>query len=918
MKKRVFTVLLFILAFLNQGLFSQNYHPDAIDIPYKKFVLPNGLRLVVHEDHKAPIVAVNIWYHVGSKNEKPGKSGFAHLFEHLMFNGSENYNTDYFQALEAIGATDLNGTTNEDRTNYFQNVPVNALDQVLWLESDRMGHLLGAIDQAKLDEQRGVVKNEKRQGENQPYAKGWDIIQKEMFPPHHPYGHTVIGEMEDLESASVEDVHEWFKAYYGAANAVLVIAGDITPEVAYEKAMLYFGNIPAGPTIARPLVNIPKRTGETRSEFQDRVPEAQVVMVWNTPQWGTEESVYLDLVSDVLSSGKNSRLYKKLVYDLQFCTSVFSFNNPSEIAGNFYIGARVKQGHTVAEVEKAINEELMSFLNNGPTDEEINRVKSAYFAGFIKGLERIGGFGGKSDLLASNEVYGNTPDAYKQQLKWYHQANAGQLLQTSNKWLSDGRFVLVCNPLPDFSVTGKEADRSKIPALTAPAEVTFPAIQRATLKNGMKVLLTQRKESPTVVASMMFDAGFTSDKFGGQLGLASISMSMLMEGTKTKNALEINEQLQLLGASMNASNDLDYSYITLNTLRQNLDKSLDLMADVALNPAFPEADFKRLQDQQISGIQNEKKQPRSMVMRIAPTLLYGEDHPYAMPMSGLGEEETVRNLTTKNIRDFYSRWMKPNNATIVVTGDISMTELVNALESRFGSWAKGTTPKKEIPVVSAKNNGKIYVIDRPESPQTMIYSGYLIDKYGSVDENALDQVNNVLGGDFTSRINMNIREDKHWSYGVRSFVQNTKGQRPFLIMAPVQTDKTKESVQEITKEISSFITDKQMTEAEFDKTKQNTVMGMAGMWETNAAVNGSARSLLRYGLSDSYWNDYAKSVQKLSLNDTKSVAKKVLQPSNLSWFMAGSADKILPGLSELGMEIILIDANGNLVKKKNP
>jgi len=421
-----------------------------------------------------------------------------------------------------------------------------------------------------------------------------------------------------------------------------------------------------------------------------------------------------------------------------------------------------------------------------------------------------------------------------------------------------------------------------------------------------------------VVASMMFDAGFSSDKFGGQLGLASISMSMLMEGTKTKNALEINEQLQLLGASMNASNDLDYSYITLNTLRQNLDKSLDLMADVALNPAFPEADFKRLQDQQISGIQNEKKQPRSMVMRIAPTLLYGEDHPYAMPMSGLGEEETVRNLTTKNIRDFYSRWMKPNNATIVVTGDISMTELVNALESRFGSWTKGTTPKKEIPVVSAKNNGKIFVIDRPESPQTMIYSGYLIDKYGSVDENALDQVNNVLGGDFTSRINMNIREDKHWSYGVRSFVQNTKGQRPFLIMAPVQTDKTKESVQEITKEISSFITDKQMTEAEFDKTKQNTVMGMAGMWETNAAVNGSARSLLRYGLSDSYWNDYAKSVQKLSLNDTKTVAKKVLQPSNLSWFMAGSADKILPGLSELGMEIILIDANGNLVKKKNP
>jgi zinc protease len=912
--KKLQLLALLLLVSMCASLSAQDYNPDAIDVPYKKFVLPNGLRLIVHEDHKAPIVAVNIWYHVGSKNEKWGKSGFAHLFEHLMFNGSEHYNKDYFQVMEAIGATDLNGTTNEDRTNYFQNVPVNALDQVLWLESDRMGHLLGAIDQAKLDEQRGVVQNEKRQGENQPYAKGWDIVQKEMFPPHHPYGHTVIGEMEDLNAAKLEDVHEWFKTYYGTANAVLVIAGDITPDAAYEKVLKYFGNIPAGPTLARPGVNIPKRTGETRATFQDRVPESQVVMVWNTAEWGSNDAAYLDLVSDVLGTGKTSRLYKKLVYDLQLCTSVFCFAGPSEIAGNLYIGARVKQGKTMEEVERAINESMAEFLAKGPTADEMKRVKSAYFANFIKGLERIGGFGGKSDLLASNEVFGNSADYYKKMLKIYNAATAKDLQDAAQRWLSDGKFVLTCTPFPEYSTSGTEADRTTIAPLGANVEAKFPAVERATLKNGMKVILTRRTESPTLVASMMFDAGYCSDKFGGKLGLASIAMNMLDEGSKTRNSLQISEELQLLGASINTSSDLDFSYVTLNTLKQSLDPSLDLMADIVLNPAFPEADFKRLQDQQLSAIKNEKKQPQSMVMRVAPKLMYGENHPYAMPMSGSGEEDIVQSLTTNDVRSFYDKWIRPNNTTIVVTGDITMKEVVEKLEKRFAVWKKGDTPKKVIPEVKTVNNGKIFLIDRPESQQSMIMSGYLAQKYGELDETAIEQMNNVLGGDFTSRINLNIREDKHWSYGAGSFIQNTKGQRPFMIFAPVQTDKTKESIQEIIKEVNTFVVDKEMTQAEFDKTKQNTVMGMSGMWETNAAVNGSARSLVRYSLSDDYWTTYSKRVNTLTLKDTREVAKKVIKPANLGWFMAGDSQKVMPGLKELGIEIITIDANGNVVK----
>ncbi|HOY04371.1 MAG TPA: pitrilysin family protein [Saprospiraceae bacterium] len=893
------------------------YDPNSIDVPFTKFTLPNGLRLIVHEDHKAPIVAVNIWYHVGSKNEKPGKSGFAHLFEHLMFNGSENYNTDYFQALEAIGATDLNGTTSEDRTNYFQNVPVGALDQVLWLESDRMGHLLGAIDQAKLDEQRGVVQNEKRQGENEPYALGYDIIQKEMFPPYHPYGHTVIGEMSDLNAASLQDVQEWFKAYYGAANAVLVIAGDITPEVAYQKALNNFGNIPAGPTIARPSVNIPRRFGNTRGEYQDRVPQSQIIITWNIPQWGTQEIVWLDLLSDVLSSGKNSRLYKKLVYEKQICTSIYAGINPSEIAGNFGITANVKPGKTVEEVENTINEVMDEFLASGPTEEEVKRVKAAYFANTLKGLERIGGFGGKSDLLAMNEVYGGSPDYYKKLLRWYNETTAKNIHEAGKKWLSDGRFTLVCNPFPEYTVTGSEVDRSKAPEVDKKVNAQFPDLQRATLKNGMKVVLARRAESPTVVASMMFDAGYCSDKFGGKLGLASIAMRMLTEGTKTLNSLQINEKLQLLGANLNASSDLDYSYVTLSALKQSLDPSLDLMADVVLRPSFPETDFKRLQDQQVNQIANEKKQPQSMVMRVMPELLYGKDHPYAMPMSGSGETDIVKTLTVSDVQGFYQRWLRPNNATIVVSGDISMPELVEKLEKRFGTWSKGEVPKKLIPEVKNTDaSNKIFLIDRPESEQTMIVSGYLTKPYGQMDEAAIEQMNNVLGGDFTSRINLNIREDKHWSYGAGSTVQNTRGQRPYLVYTSVQTDKTKESVQEIIKEVNSFVGDKQMTQKEFDKTKQNTVLGMAGMWETNGAVNASVRSIIKYGLKDDYWKTYSDRVQKLGLQDVQNVAKSIVQPNQLGWFMSADAEKTLPGLQQLGMEVIQINADGKVVSKK--
>ena len=891
-----------------------SFSPDDVAISYQKFTLDNGLRLIVHEDHKAPIVAVNVWYHVGSKNEKPGKSGFAHLFEHLMFNGSENFNDDYFQVLESIGGTDLNGTTNTDRTNYFQNVPTAGLDQVLWLESDRMGHLLGAIDSAKLEEQRGVVQNEKRQGENQPYGRSRQLINDALWPEGHPYSWTVIGSMEDLNAASLEDVHEWFKTYYGTANAVLSIAGDVDPDEVHEKVKKYFGSIAPGPTLARPELNIAKRTQDTRQTYEDRVPESRITQVWNVPQWGSDEMVYLDLASDILSAGKTSRLYKKLRYEDQQVSSVYAYVYPREIAGTFTIAANVKPGESVAEVEAKMEQILQDFIDDGPTEEELAKVKSAYFARFVKGTERIGGFGGKSDILAMNEVYGGSPDFYQKTLQKVQETTVGDIQRTAKTWLSSGKHTLICNPFPEYQATGTDVDRSQLPAMGEVAVAQFPIIERATLNNGLEVVLAQREDVPTVVMNLVVNAGYAADQLASA-GTASLALGMMDEGTKNLDALQISEKLQTLGSSIGAYSDLDASYVRLNTLKPTLDESLDLYADVILNPSFPEKELDRLKQEQISSIQREKVQPFSMALRVAPKLLYGEDHPYGNPLTGSGYEQTVEALTRDDLVTFYDTWFKPNHATLAVVGDISMKELTEKLESRFGKWEKGEVPQKEVATVDNQQGNVLYLMDRPESQQSIVIAGYLTKPYGSIDEIAQETMNKVLGGEFTSRINMNLREDKHWAYGARSFVWAAKGQRPYLAYAPVQTDKTKESVQEVQKEFTAFVGDNPITQEEFAKVQKNSILQLPGRWETTNAVGGSVTKMVKFGLADDYYQTYGERVKNLSLENVREISQQMVTPDNIRWFVVGDKEKILPGLQELGMnQIIMIDTDGNILE----
>jgi zinc protease len=900
-------VLVFLAAFFAAGAFAQE---KEIDIPFQKFVLDNGLTVIVHEDHKAPIVAVNVWYHVGSKNEKPGKTGFAHLFEHLMFGGSEHAPGRYIDAMEKLGATDLNGTTNNDRTNYFENVPTSALDFTLWMESDRMGYLLGALDQKTLDLQRGVVQNEKRQGENQPYAVSEDLITQNTYPAKHPYSWTVIGDMADLNAASMDDVKEWFKTYYGPSNVTIVLAGDIDAKTAKEKVEKYFGNIPPGPPVAHQQVWIAKMTGTHRQIVQDRVPQARIYKVWNIPQYGSADANYLDMVSDVLSLGKTSRFYKRLVYDDQIATDARALVDLNEIGGQFIVQATARPGQNLAQVEKELDEELARFLKDGPTAEELARVKAQHEASFVRGIERIGGFGGKSDRLAMSQVFLGTPDAYKISLKRVQDATAEDLKASANRWLTDGVYALEVLPFPDYKEASTGADRTKPPTIGPSPELKLPKLQHATLSNGLKVILAERHEIPLVNFWLSLDAGYAADQFASP-GTASMTMSLLTGGTKTRTALQISDELALLGARLAGRSNLDLSLVELSALKSKLDPSLDLFADVILNPIFPAADFGRQQKLLLAAIQREKNTPIQMALRVFPGLLYGPGHAYGNPLTGSGTTASVEKMTREDLVKFHDVWFKPNHATLVIAGDTTLAAITPKLEKLFAGWKAGQIPEKNIKTVQPPAKSVVYLIDKPGAQQSIIFAGNIAPPRANPKEIAMEAANDELGGMFGSRLNMNLREEKHWSYGATSLLWEARGQRPFLAVAPVQTDKTKESLAEMNKEFRGILGDHPVTAEELAKVQANETLSLPGSFETLNALGQSIIDIVRFGLPEDYYETYAGKVRALKSSDVEEGAKDILKPDHLIWVVVGDRAKIEAGIKELGLgEIRFLDADG--------
>jgi len=908
---RIFRMVLLALLLGVVGARAGAMLPEGVDIPFKKFKLANGLTLIVHEDHKAPIVAVNVWYHVGSKNERPGRTGFAHLFEHLMFNGSENYNDDFFKVLEGIGATDLNGTTNEDRTNYFENVPRNALDIVLWMESDRMGHFVGAISQERLDEQRGVVQNEKRQGENQPYGQVDELITKATFPAGHPYSWTTIGSMEDLNAASLDDVKEWFKTYYGAANATLVVAGDVQAEEVRQKVEAYFGDIPSGPPLSRFQKWVAKRSGSQRATLEDRVPQARVYKVWNTPGFGEPEAELLDLLARILTSGRNSRLAKKLVYELQLASNVNASQNWREIAGQFQIMATARPGVELAAIERVIDQEMAELLASGPTPEELRRAQVESVAESIRGVERIGGFGGKSDVLAMGEVYAGDPAFYKISQTRTLEATAEQVRDAARAWLSDGVYTLEVLPHPEHTTTESKVDRSKLPEMGPAPEVDFPTIERSTLSNGLKIYLAERHSVPTVSLNLMLNAGYASDQHGVP-GMAKLAMGMLDEGTATRTAEQISDELAGLGANLASGSDLDFSHVFLNALKANLDASLEVFADVILHPSFPEGDFQRNRKLQIDAIRREKVQPFGMALRVLPGLLYGQGHAYSLPFTGSGFEAGVAGISLESVRKFHADWFKPNHATLIVVGDTTMAEIKPKLEALFAGWKAGEVPAKKIEPVTPKEEIRLFLVDRPGSIQSTIIVGNLTVARNNPNEVGIEAFNNVLGGQFISRLNMNLREDKHWSYGAGTTILPTSRQRAFAGFTSVQTDKTAESLVEMDKEFRAILGGNLITQEELDRVQKNQVLALPGSWETIASVASSIESIVKYDLAIDYYRTYPKEVRELSLEKTHAAGPVTLKPGQLSWVVVGDLAKIQAGIEALGWgKVQLLDADGN-------
>ncbi|HET7294216.1 MAG TPA: pitrilysin family protein [Vicinamibacteria bacterium] len=892
---------------------------DAVDIPFQKFVLKNGLTLIVHEDRKAPIVAVNVWYHVGSKNEKTGKTGFAHLFEHLMFNGSENFNDDYFKVLEKIGATDLNGTTNNDRTNYFQNVPTPALDLVLWMESDRMGHLLGAVDQARLDEQRGVVQNEKRQAENEPYGLAYDLIQTNTYPKGHPYSWTTIGSMEDLGAAALDDVKEWFKTYYGAANAILVVAGDVKADEAKAKVEKYFGDIPPGPPIAKHETWIAKRSGTHRQTMQDRVPQARVYKVWNTPEWGSADDTYLDLAARILATaGKTARLYKRLVYDDQIATRVAASQDAGEIGSQFILDASARPGGDLAAVEKAIDEEIQRFLEKGPAADELEAAKTQYLAGFTRGVERIGGFGGKSDVLAENQVYGGSPDAYKKRLQRVREATTQQVWDAAKRWLSDGQYVLTVHPFPELAEDKTGVDRKTAPDAGTAPEPRFPAFQRATLKNGLKLIVAERRAVPVVGFTLLADAGYASDQ-GGLPGTAKLAADMMDEGTKTRSALDISSALVRLGATLSTGANLDMTSVTLSALKANLDKSLEIFGDVLLNPSFPEKDFERLRRQLLAAIDQESVSPISMALRVMPRLVYGAQHAYGNPLTGSGSKASVAKISRDDVVRWHGTWIRPGSSTLLVVGDTTTAEIVPKLEALFAAWKPGEAPKKNLASVAPKPRSEVYLLDRPGAIQSVIVAGHVAPPKANPNEAAIETMSGVLGTQFISRMNMNLREDKHWSYGAGAFFWDARGQRPFVAYAPVQSDKTKESVAEVLKELRGIRGEKPITADELQAAKNGLTLTLAGQWETAGAVAGSLAEIVRFGFDDRYFDGYAGRIRSLTLQQVQAAGRSAVDADRLVWVVVGDRAKIEAGIRELKLgDIKVVDADGNVVPGDAP
>ena len=894
-----------------------------VTIPHSSFTLANGLEVIVHEDHKTPVVAVSMWYNVGSKDEPKGKTGFAHLFEHLMFNGSENLPGDFFEYLQQIGATDYNGTTSFDRTNYFQTVPKGALERALFMESDRMGHLLGAVTQGVLDNQRSVVQNEKRQGDSQPGGLVYYEVLKELFPEGHPYHHMSIGSMADLDAASLADVKQWFRDKYGPNNAVLVLAGDVTAAEARPLVEKYFGAIPRGPVNNPAKASVPTLAKAKSLVMKDSVAATTIQRFWAVPGLLDERLAALDIGGSVLGGLASSRLDKIMVRDEKIAVGVTAGLMPMQRAGIFIVTATVRPGVDPETVSKRLDEVMADYLANGPTADEVQRAVMAEVAGRVRGLEQVGGFGGKAVTLAEGETYADDSEFYKKTLSSYAAITPAVVRSAMREWLTRPALTIVLTPgereaYAETTVAAKPKSETAKPAPAAAtrpippigqlAELDFPTIVHDRLSNGIPVDYVQRSGVPVTQLAIAFDAGDASDSPAAR-GLAGFTVGLLDEGTAAMSSQEFAEAEERLGANVSASNSADRSYAMLNALSPNLAPSLDLLADVVQRPAFAPAEIERVKAQALTGIAQLKQDPTRVASRLLPSVLYGASHPYGGPAGG--DPKAIEKFTRDDLAGFHQRWLRPDNAKIFVVSSLPWSEVKPLLDARLGKWApppvaKGTKSFIATPPRPAAQ--KILLVNRPGAPQSTIVGAQLIPVDPKSDLVPISAANEALGGDFLARLNMDLREDKGWSYGVSGNPQFTERLARYVVSAPVQADRTADSIVQLNSQVGAFLSTKGITEAELSRTVAKSINALPGDFETAGAVISAMMRMDLFDRPDDYYDTLPGRYRALTPASADAAIRRAIDPKGFTWIVVGDAAKIRPQLDKLGMPIEVVEA----------
>jgi zinc protease len=888
-------------------------------IEFEKFTLPNGLQVILHVDRKLPIVHVNEWFHVGSKNEKPGRTGFAHLFEHMMFEGSKDADGGYWGYAEKAGANvregGVNGTTNSDRTNYFVTVPSGNLEHVLWLESDRIATLIDVTDQKKLDNQRDVVKNERRQGlENQPYGRAFMLLFGAVFPAGHPYNWPVIGSQEDLTAAKLDDVKDFFRQYYAPNNLSLAIAGDFDPVEARRLVEKYFGDIPPGRPLDRPSMWVPTLNGERVIEVNDRVTLDRVYFAWPSPPYFGADDAALDITARILADGLSSRLNRALVYDQQLATAVAAFNATAEISSMFVVQATARPGVPLSKIEPIIAREIDRLAEAGPTAAELERAKTKQESEFISGLEAIGGFGGKADVLNQYNTFLGDPGKVDADIARYRALTPADIQHAAAKWINTTnravvRFHADHSSRPANAMT---LDRSKMPPLGEDRPFVAPTAQTAKLPNGLQLIVVERHDLPKVNVRIVARAGAASDPVD-KLGVANLALATIDLGTPTRKALEIEDALGSLGTELAGNAGREGAAISFDVLSRNLAPALDIVADVVQHPTFPEDEVARERKRALDQIAQADKNGNALVQRIEPMLAFGPTHPYGRPLAGL--KGTVSTITRDDLVKFHEARWKPGSTALIIAGDITLADATALATKDFGGWTGGAAPAVSVPPASPSPAARIYLVDRPDAAQTVVVQYLPAPTRTSPDYDALTLVDAVWGGGgFGTRLNLNLREDKGYSYGVFSNFNPMRAGGNWTAGGGVQTDKTAPSIVEFDKEMKNLGGAKPISEDEFAVARQRRARGYAQRFESLGRVTGEIANLWIIGLPLSELQREYDGTGKQTLDQVLAAEKKYVNPAQSAILLVGDRAKVEKDLKALNLgEVVLLDTEGRTV-----